>query len=284
MMRTRRSGFTLVELLVVAVLGAVIIGAAYQSLVTQERASRTTNEMIRSHDALRAAIGILGSELREIATQGGDTIGAADILLATADSIRFRAQRTLAFVCEVLPSDRRVAIWSPSASAAVADNDPVLIFQQRDQTAGTPDRWLIAKASSVAASTVACPSSPTGTAEQRVNLLALDGTTLGSNFLGLVQPGAPVRALEEVTYGLYSFDGHWGLGRRDGDGLDEMIVGLAEPGEGLTFTYLDSNRDTITADPIDPTDIATILITAISAPRAGADPVELSSSVHLRNN
>ncbi len=284
MMRTRRPGFTLVELLVVAVLGAVIIGAAYQSLVTQERASRATNQLIQSHDGLRAAIGILESELRETATQGGDTIGASDILVATADSIQFRAQRTLGFVCEVLPSDRRLAIWSPSSLVAVADGDPVLVFQQQDPTSGTPDRWLIARAQSVTASTVACPASPTGTAEQRMNLLGIDGASLGGSYLSLVQLGAPVRVLEKVTYGLYSFDGRWGLGRRSESGLDEMIVGLAGPGAGLTFTYLDSSRDTITAAPVDPTDIATVLITAVSAPRGGADTVRLSSTVFLRNN
>ncbi len=284
MIRTRRAGFTLVELLVVAVLGAVIIGAAYQSLISQERASRTTSDMIRSHDSLRSAVGILESELREIATQGGDTIGASDILIATADSIQFRAQRTLAFVCEVLPSDRRLALWSPSTSTPVADGDPVLIFQEADATTGTPDRWLIARAHSVGSSSVACPASPGGTAEQRINLLSLTGGDPGSAFLASVRRGAPVRVLEKVTYGLYAFDGRWGLGRRSGDSVDEIVVGLDEPGAGLTFTYLDSSRDTITATPVNPTDIATILITAVAAPRAGADPVELSSSVFLRNN
>lgn len=285
MMKTNRSGFTLVELLIVAVLGGIVLGAAYQSLVTQERASRTTSEVIRSHDALRSAVGILEAELREVATRGGDTIGVSDILVATADSIQFRAQRTLAFVCEVLPSDRRLTVWSPSAFDPVADGNPVLIFEAGDPDLGTFDRWLPARSQSVAGSTAACASSPTGTAEQRVNLVEITGGgDIGSNYLARVQEGAPVRVLETVTYGLYAFDGGWGLGRRGSDGLDEIIVGLDEPGVGLNFTYLDANRDTITADPVDPRDIATIHVTASSEPRAGADALQLTSSVFLRNN
>ncbi|MFN2316082.1 MAG: prepilin-type N-terminal cleavage/methylation domain-containing protein [Gemmatimonadales bacterium] len=285
-MTNSRAGFTLVELLIVVVLSAFMMGAAYQSLITQERVSRTTTEMVRGQDALRTVVGIMESELGDLATRGGAGIGAADILMASPDSIRFRAGRAVGFLCAILPSEKRLAMWSPQPFTAVQDGDAVLIFAEGDPTLGTVDRWLIGRSYSVETSTEGCPSSPTGTAEQKLNLSDLAGNALSSGFLDPVKLGSPVRILREVTYGLFSFDGRWGLGRlsRNATDPDEILVGLDGPGYGLVFSYLDATLTPITTTPIDPTTIAAIEITVRSEARGGADSKELSTTVFLRNN
>jgi prepilin-type N-terminal cleavage/methylation domain-containing protein len=282
-----RAGFTLIELLIVAVLSAFILGAAYQSLITQEQVSRTTTEMVRGQDALRTVVGILESELGEVATRGGADIGAADVLMASPDSIRFRARRAVGFVCAVLPSDKRLALWSPHPHTAVQNGDVVLVFANGDPTLGTVDRWLIGRSYSTGASTEACPSNPsTGTAEEKLNLSDLAGNALSGGFLAPVTPGAPIRILREVTYGLYSFNGRWGLGRLSAGATvpDEILVGLDGPGSGLTFSYLDANLAPITTTPVDPTTIGAIAITVRSEARGGAASKELSTTVFLRNS
>lgn len=286
-MRHCRAGFTLIELLIVVVLSAFILGAAYQSLITQEKVSRTTTEMVRGQDALRTVVGILESELGEIATRGGGVIGAADVLMASPDSIRFRATRALGFVCAILPSDKRLAIWSPNPFTAVQDGDAVLVFADGDPTLGTVDRWLIGRSySSGVTTSEACPSSPTGYSEEKFHLSDLAGNSLAGGFLTPVIPGSPVRILREVTYGLYSFGGRWGLGRLSAGASDpdEIVVGLDGPGSGLTFSYLDASLTPITTTPIDPTTIGAIAITVRSEARGGAGSKELSTTVFLRNS
>jgi prepilin-type N-terminal cleavage/methylation domain-containing protein len=292
-MMRNRPAFTLVELLVVMVVGAVVLGAAVQSLVLQERANRTTNEVIRGQDALRSALGIMEGELREVATMGGNpVIGVGDLVVATPDSLVVRAPRVLGFVCTPDAPGQRLVTWSLGLDRFDASGG-ILIFQDNITSTGTDDRWLAANVTSVETSSIACPPRP-GTnpvAHQRVTIGTLEGgTNVNSQFLEGVHPGAPVRGFQRVTYGLYSFAGEWGLGRRvpgpDGDALNPLVVGLAGPGSGLVFTYLDSHGNPITADPIPVATVASVRVTARTQPRpgSGAAPVDLATRIYFRNN
>lgn len=289
MMSTRRAGFTLVEMLIVAVLGTVILGAAYQSLIVQERSYRIASNAVIDHDALRTALGVLESELREVSTAGG-LAGMSDIVTAASDEIVVRAARGIAFVCERHPSDRKMHTWSASTTGQVRAGDAVVIFADGTATTDQDDKWLTARVKSVGNSTVACASRPAGLSGPGHQLIELETLPGGANVDGLflvpVLAGAPVRAMEHVTYGLYEFDGEWGLGRAVGTGaVEPIIIGLAEPGEGLVFTYLDASGTQITSDPVvDPSAIAAIAISAMTQPRAGNPPIELETRIFLRNN
>jgi prepilin-type N-terminal cleavage/methylation domain-containing protein len=288
---TRRAGFTLVELLIVVMLGAIILGAAVQSLVTQERTHRATGEMIRGQDALRIALGVLETELREVTSSSAAAAGGSDLLVATPDSLKIRAQRKLAIVCSVHPSDRRIFIWSPSPRDTLVDLDSLVLFADGLPETSTDDVWLPARVSQKQAAAVACPPRPvpSPTSTQRVDLAMLDGTSLSGTYLDRVRPGAPIRVFEEVTYGLYEFDGEWGLGMRRASepGTVHMIVrGLAGPGAGLILSYLDNTGAVITADPIPTATVAGVRITGKTKPRpgSGANAAELTTNVFFRNN
>lgn len=288
-MSTRRAGFTLVETLVVAVLGTIILGAAYQSLIIHERSYRIASNAVIDHDALRTALGVLESELREVSTAGG-VAGLSDIVRAERDEIAVRAARGTAFVCERHPSDRKMHTWSASTTGQVRAGDAIVVFADGMPDTDLDDAWLTARVKSVGTSSVACVSRPAGLSGPAPQLLELEqlpgGLNVDGNFLVPVLAGAPVRAMEQVTYGLYEFGGEWGLGRAVGTGdVQPIIVGLAEPGQGLVFTYLDGDGNPITSNPItDPSAIAAIEISARTQPRADNPPIDLQTRIFLRNN
>ena len=90
-----RRGFTLTELLVVVVLGAFIVSATYQVLITNSKTYTVNNARIQGQQNLRAGLDVLFGELREISTAQGDLLGMG------RDTVAFRAQRTIGLVCEV---------------------------------------------------------------------------------------------------------------------------------------------------------------------------------------
>jgi prepilin-type N-terminal cleavage/methylation domain-containing protein len=289
MMRTRRAGFTLVEFLVVAVLAAIILGAVVQALVVQERTYRATGESVRGQDGLRIAIGVLESELREVATQTGPRDGS-DIEVATRDHITFRAHRKLGFVCARVPSDKHVWTWSVSDVDRFVSTDVHFLIFREGIVTGTSvdDEWLAVQGNVQANNSVACPSRPGGgNSHNQLKLTWPGGATISDDDMQGIWPGAPVRSFERITYGLYELDGGWALRRRTGDVMQTLVSGLAGPGQGLTFTYFDANGNPLNEDPVaDPSQVAAIGIMATTGPPpgTGASPVELTTHLFLRNN
>jgi prepilin-type N-terminal cleavage/methylation domain-containing protein len=290
MMRTQRRGFTLIELLIVIVVGGIVLAATVRALSVQERTYRATSELVRGQEGLRVALGVLESELREAASMG-PTIGAGDILMAARDSIRFRAQRKLGFVCEILASDKTITTWSISDVDRFGDEDnpvdAVLIFRGWD--VNEADRWVALKPQNEASSTAGCPANPaTQLAHNRLqNLQRLDGADVAESVLNGVAPGAPVRGLQEVTYSLHSVNGDWRFGRRNVAGnVEHLAGGFAEEGVGLRLTYFDAFGNTLLGDPVNAAAVASIQVTATTAPPSGsgAHPVSMTSTIFLRNN
>ena len=61
-----RRGFTLVELMIGAVLGAFVVGATYEIMLSGQRAYTIQTAQLQGQQTVRAGINILFSELREI--------------------------------------------------------------------------------------------------------------------------------------------------------------------------------------------------------------------------
>ena len=276
-MRTRQSGFTLVEILVVSVLTGIALVGVYETLLTQEKTYEVASLKISGQESLRTAVGVLETELREVGSIGGTDIGGSDIAIASPDSVRFRAQRKTAFICKLSRSDKWVMVWN--MGDPMETGEPVLLFVDGDSLRYNDDRWDTTVVANASATTdAACEAYWPG---MPLQVLKLDG---GTDMNG-VQPGSPIRAYEWTTYALYNFGPlGWGLGRKQaGDARPDFLVGgLAPPGQGLRFDYF-TPTGTSTNDPAA---ISRLRITVRTDPREGTDvqAESLVSNLFLRNN
>ncbi len=274
-MRIRRSGFSLIELMIVALLTAVVLGGVYQTLAVQEKSYEAASLLMRDQESLRTALGILESELREVSSIGGSDIGGSDISEATTRGITFRAQRKTAFVCKLSRGDKWAIVWTLGDDIEEGDN--LLVFMDGDSTTSNDDWWNTTVASSAQAETDSdCsqywPDTP-------LQLIRLDDMDMDS-----VVTGSPIRSFEWVTYSLYDFGDHgYGLGRlkRDQEQPDFLVGGL-DPSTGLQFTYFAPDGTETT----DPTQISRVRITARTAPEgnSGVESTSMTTNLFLRNN
>ncbi len=272
-MTARRAGFSLVELLIVVVLGAVVMSAVYQTLAVQERTSRQLNAVITTQQTMRTAVQVLAAELRQSSANGGD------IAMASTDSIRFRVLEKVGFVCTTDATGPSIDVHR-MGTLDFAKDDSILIFADHAPDTGGDDAWNVTGVANTPSHTT-CSTSWPGTTDDRI------GGISGSALSGVLED-APVRSFRWVTYGLYQIAGQWSLGRRiAGDTAVALIGPLAPPAQnGLVLGYLDASG----AATINPANIALVTITAkgltpgtgSSSARVYAD--SLTTQVYLRGN
>lgn len=274
-MTTRQAGFTLVELMIVSVIAALMMAAVYETLIVQEKTYEVGGLMMQDQESLRTSLGILESELREVGAIGDSAIGGSDFAIASSDSVVFRAQRKIAFVCSLSRNEK----WMITAALGdpFAAGDSLLVFIDNDSTTHQDDEWNTAVVSSVSSSSdAACQAEWPGKPIQLVKV--------GSHDMAGVMPGAPVRSYQWVTYGLYEFPRMgWSLGRRTVGGQPKFLVGgLGPPGEGLRFDYYTPAG----AQTVDPKEISRLKITVTTDPPGSSrvEPTTLSTNLYLRNN
>jgi prepilin-type N-terminal cleavage/methylation domain-containing protein len=274
-MNKRAPGFSLIELMMVVVITAVIMTAVVQSLMSQQRGYRQQTAVVNARQSSRVVLDVLALELRELSTSMGGTIGG-DLLMASPDSIRFRAFRKVGLVCEVDHSGTLKV--EELGDLAFANGDGILVFEEE---AGA---WALGEVHG--ADSEAC-----GTLEARK-------LTVGSLAGPGVLTGAPVRAFEELGYGIFEIDGQWMLGRRGTNGVIVPLVGPlvgpqvpADKG-GLHFQYFDDSGNPLTGNPLSAANrdlVARIEITVRAlgrgAPNAtGVHVDSLGLQVYLRGN
>jgi len=241
MTRDRR-GFTLVELLVVAVLGALVLVAAVQVLVTNQRAFTAQSAAVTGQQSTRMALEVLFNELREVSPSGGD------ILFMSADSITVRLMRKFGMVCATdlypLPVLPTVTVLDNPGEAFEA-NDSVFVFAENREATPNDDVWIAAELTGVD-TTVTCLGRP-GT-ELRFDLQG--GLFLADSVL----VGAAVRSFERFTFLTVNVLGEPYLARRDPSGALWPIAGPLRANDGLEFVY----RDAFGAVTSTPTDVRQI--------------------------
>jgi prepilin-type N-terminal cleavage/methylation domain-containing protein len=241
-----RSGFTLVELLVVLVLGMFVLLATYQVLVSNTRVYAANTARAQGQQTLRGGVDILSGELREISTAGGD------LLEMGTDSLTIRAQRTFGLVCAVDYTASPVRITSYSIGPIFEMGDSIFVFHDNEAALASDDEWFGGTVSSVSANTDC-----SGSSSQVLAVPSLR-TTATASPPDSVRVGAPIRGFETLTLGEYTFDGETFLGRRvAGSAEADLLVGPLLDSRGVTFRYLD-NRGQVTTVP---TDVAQIEIT-----------------------
>lgn len=231
-----RTGFTLVELLMVAVIGAVILTSAVRLLVGQQRSQTVLTGRETVQESLRTGLAVLLGEFREISPAEGD------LVIMDADSIVVRATRRMGVVCD-LTRGASPSITVAPVGTELSASDSITLFAA-NRPGLHDDVWLQGSPTSVTTGAT-CSN---GASAQVVSLSDMDDELEDDT----VRVGAPVRSFEHVTYGLYQDGSTWYLGSRVGGGSVDLLVGplLSRAGGGLELTYLDE-FGAVTSTPAD---------------------------------
>lgn len=223
-----RRGFTLVELLMVLVLGTILVLATFQTLASNTRVYAVNSSRAMGQQSLRAGAAILSGELREISPGEGDLLQIED------DAVQVRAQRSFGLVCNVDYSSNPAKVTSFRVGPTFEAGDSVFIFHDNDPERHTDDEWLGGVVTAVE-ETVACG----GNLAQVLTVPFVSASALAAN-PDSVRLGAPVRGFEVFTLGLYEIEGEPYLGRLERNGADpDPLVGPLLPSDGVSFRYLD---------------------------------------------
>ena len=281
------AGFTLVELTIVVVISTIALIAIYQSLITQERTYRYQSAAIDAQGSTRIGLQLLASELREISASAGDdptATGGSDLLVATSDSISFRAFRKVGLVCAVDTAGGSLDVWTLGTRFEVGDS--LFMFQEGDTLTDDDDAWVSGvglRDAGEARNEDVCVRE-WGTYETQ----GLGGLDPGD--LGFMERGAMVRSYQTLTYGSYRYDDDWVLGRSVGDGSVVPLVGpiLSPDSGGLVFRFFNSNsRELRPSSEAEMAQVARVEITVRALSRGGIDGPyvdSLSTTVYLRGN
>ena len=237
--QSSQRGFTLVELLVVVVLGALLLMVTYQVLSVNTRVYAVNNARVQGQQTLRAGMDVLFGELREISTREGD------LLDMNANSLTIRAQRAIGLVCAIDYSASPVELTTLRLGPAFETGDSVFVFHDNDPDQASDDRWLAGVTSAVDTSAT-CSGRPAQTLSVPfVGWAALAATP------DSVRVGAPVRGWDVYSYGQRQFEGEWYLARWSGSGSGpDPLVGPLPPVDGVRFRYLDDLGNVTTVDTL----------------------------------
>jgi hypothetical protein len=226
-MTARRSGTTLVELLVTLPLAALVLALVAAALLSGWRAARQHDHAARHRRELRHAAGALAAELRPLAT---------DAVLHWSDTLlTLRASMGTAIVCHHPAPATVVVLAPPGSSTGVPWRTPPAAGDALQGWTLATDlhtpQPLHATVEAVEGGT-ACPPSPA--APRGAGAIAWRLTLQRPSPLAFV-PGLPLHVTRLVRYRLYASQGGWFLGRQTFTrGAWEGLQPLAGPLESPT--------------------------------------------------
>lgn len=264
-MTSDRSGFTLVELLIVAVLGLIVVLSAGQILISNRQAYTAQTATVSGQQTTRMAVEVLFAELRELSPSGGD------ILAMSSDSLRVRLMRKFSILCDeditgsdpvmtvikdfLLNSGDTLYIMGGSNRFDVGDS--VFVYADNDEDVDNDDAWISASITAVDSTGVTCPQDGDGA------LRLTFGSQMTEFTNDSVHIGAPVRSYQEYTFGTTTMAGDVFLSRRVGSGDMIPLAGPLRDTDGLAFVF----RDALGAVTSTPADVKQIEVTV----RTGSD-------------
>lgn len=248
-MRTARAGVTLIELLIVMVLGLIVIAGAFNTLLSQGEAYGTLNAMAATQQDNRMGIDLLTAELREV-SPNPSVLTDSDITAASSTSIQFRALRDFGIIVAQHPINKKITVvprgvWSSGAG------DSVLVYVDDDQSVAHDDDWQRGELKS--ASAVSCPNTTLSLALGTI--LPVGSTCTELELITAMQhdnifPGGPVRAFDLVTYAVDTWDGVPMLLRTEGGG-EPIPVLRVQDDDGFELRYFDEAGNEITGTSLD---------------------------------
>lgn len=264
-MQLRREGFTVVELLLVLVLGAFAMGAAVTTLVQQEQAYGQLRAMAGTQEDTRTGVQFLTGELLELSAGGGD------LLVASADSIRIRALRKFGIVCSVNKTGKRLVVAQEGMDRFAA-GDSIVVYEDRDTLMAADDVWQREVVTGVTTSPLCVTTLGLNLGGLLPGSQLVELTLQGSGLrFDSVFPGAPVRQYQTVTYATGMVNGQTVLTMRRDGGARVPLVGPLAATSGLAFRYFDASGAELTAVPLNAFDRAEVrrIQVAIRAERWG---------------
>ncbi|MBA3341301.1 MAG: prepilin-type N-terminal cleavage/methylation domain-containing protein [Gemmatimonadaceae bacterium] len=240
MMRRRRAGFSLVELIVATVvatlLGAGIIGV----LSRQQKFYRAATEMLGVRAQLRDGAEVLAADIRgaAVATFGVPLMSDSAIELITliGSSVLCSAPSG----ASVMLPPRTLASGNTLTSLlAVPDTGDIAIIYAAGTEPPDTATWETHRIATFAPAslTTSCPPSTGFTTDGDIGS---DGyvVTLADTAVASVRAGAPIRFLRRVRYSLYrSSDAKWYLGYRRCNAIGVSSCGTVQPVSGPYMPY-----------------------------------------------
>jgi prepilin-type N-terminal cleavage/methylation domain-containing protein len=274
MNRAASRGFTLVEMLIVTVIGSLVLFSTFNVLISNQRTFMAAASKIDGQRTLRSGMAIIYGELREISTQTGD------LITMTADTVEIRATRAFGLVCRVDISGASPQLTVKSIGDPFVVSDSLFVLAANNPATITDDVWKLAVVRSID-STTTCNGSDTAQA------MTITGTTVGAPPDAILS-GAPARAFVRYIYGLFTVDGETFLAREgevsgvSGTRVIQPLVGPLWNLDGApTFTYW-TDLGTVALVPAQVDNIRITLRTRTPIPGDVLSD-SLVSDVHPRN-
>ncbi|HSE52651.1 MAG TPA: type II secretion system protein [Gemmatimonadales bacterium] len=224
-MPLNRGGFTLVELLVAAVVSGVLAVLTGGLVAASASRLRDRSERLALEQALRVSLGAATAMLEPL---GADSGAGPDLSQTAPGSFVARSSRATGFLCAAasdLLHVRAGAPWWRAVRSPVAGRDSLLIA-----TLGGADRWIAAPLLGAPA-TGACPDGSSA---------FLLPTSVPLAAAAQIGAGSPLRVFEPVELRIYVSGGASWIGLRQLQ-TGEAIQPLAGPftGSGLDLAYTD---------------------------------------------
>ena len=271
----RRSGVTLVELLVALALGGMVLGVAASSMLRQQRSARWIEGLSGAELQLRAALRLITDELEPLDPSAGDLAAGQ----ASDSTLQLRAVVAASLTCDssalvtlVPDTGSSPPLGGVARAPAIGDS----LWLDRGDSLGWEGHAVIG----VARVAVPCAVPTAARAPAwRITLNAPAG----------VPSATPVRITRWERWVVYrASDGRWYLGLRDWNPTAGRFLAaqpIAGPfvraaGGAITgFRYFDDAGAELTPDGTNERAIARVRISTLSAvPALGADSVRRDSA------
>lgn len=257
---SRRSGFSLPEIMVSLVLLGIVAGGIMAVVMRQQQFYRSATEVIDTRQQIRSATAIIPVDVRGVSSIGGD------ILSMSEKGLVFRANIGSSIACTRPAPNQIVIPPQVIANGSVFTSfltrprvgDVALVFDD-SMPGNQDDDWKPYVISAIDSTTSGCTTFTDATADASQYRYVF---TFSSNLSPTIIDGAPVRFAKRVQYAFYqsSTDLFWWLGYREclGDGTNctavQPVSGPYRPfiagdtiNSGMNFVYRDSTG-AVTAD------------------------------------
>jgi prepilin-type N-terminal cleavage/methylation domain-containing protein len=248
-----RSGFTLIELVVVLAILGGLGGAIGMLLLRQQRFYRGASEILYAREGVRDALEVLSTDILGIA--------AADTVRLLADSAMEMFSSIGSSVLCQGTGDSQIGLPAASPGNTLSsfvtqpDTGDLVLFYRASINDGS--RWERHRITAFSARSLASTCPPTSAFTRAEDLAAeVDGfqVVLEAPLTNDVGPGAPVRFIRRGRYSLYhGSDGEWYLGYRRCNAVGPSTCGAIQPlsgpyrpyssdrgATGLLFDYFDA--------------------------------------------